>query len=150
AGARTIFRQIQPMLAETDEALVLDAGAGTGNLQALLPVSARYVWLDADPRKLAGFRAKSDAPAVLGDLTKLPLKDRSFDWALSIGVSHHLDDSDLGRMLDGLRRVIRERLVFLEPVLAPRRTSRLLWRYDRGKHPRSSAALRAELAARFD
>jgi hypothetical protein len=63
-------------------------------------------------------------------------------------VSHHLDDAQLGQMLDELRRVSK-RIVFLDAVLSPRRTSRLLWRYDRGRHPRQASVLRRELATRF-
>jgi SAM-dependent methyltransferase len=149
AGAERISRRIKPILAEAKGALVLDVGAGTGNLEALLPGSVRYLWLDPDSHKLAGFRAKSRAPAVLADATRIPLKDASIDWALTVGMSHHLTDGELGRMLDELRRVVRQRLFFLEPVATASYRSRLLWRYDLGRHPRSAAVLRTELAARF-
>jgi SAM-dependent methyltransferase len=150
AGARRISRRIRPLLAEADGTLVLDSGAGTGNFEALLPRSARYLWLDTDSRKLARFRRKSRAPAILGDATRLPLRDRSVDWALAVGMSHHLSDDELGRMLDELRRVVRERLFFLDAVVTPAVTSRLLWRYDRGRHPRTADLLRKQLATRFN
>jgi uncharacterized protein YbaR (Trm112 family) len=150
AGAQPLFRRIDPVLADAEGALVLDVGAGTGSIAARLPPSTRYIWLDADPQKLAGFRAKSEGLAILGDATTIPLADRSVDWALSIGVSHHLDDDRLGRMLDELRRVARHRIFFLDAVVTPARTSRLLWRYDRGRHPRTADILRSELAARFE
>ena len=149
AGAESLFRRMRPVLAQTEGAVVLDAGAGTGSLEALLPPSAHYLWLDTDSQKLTGFRKKSTAPAILGDATRIPLRDRSVDWAMSIGVSHHLDDDELGRMLDELRRVANRRLFFLDAVLNPTYTSRLLWRYDRGRHPRSADTLRRLLAARF-
>jgi SAM-dependent methyltransferase len=129
--------------------VVLDAGGGTGALESMLPPSAAYLWLDPDRRKLRRFRAKSQATAVLGDATNLPLRTASVDWAVSVAVSHHLDDDALGRALDELRRVVRERVVFLDAVVSPRRTSRLLWRYDRGRHPRPAELLKRELAARF-
>src|SRR5436853_5046344 len=37
AGAATLFGRIRPILAQTDGALVLDAGAGTGTLESELP-----------------------------------------------------------------------------------------------------------------
>jgi hypothetical protein len=129
--------------------IVLDAGGGTGALEPALPPSATYLWLDADGRKLKRFRARSQSPAVLGDATNLPLQDGSVEWAVFVAVSHHLDDAALGRALDELRRVARERVVFLDAVTTPRRTSRLLWRYDRGRHPRPADVLERELAARF-
>jgi SAM-dependent methyltransferase len=150
AGSRSLGLRLRYVLAAADGAFVLDAGAGTGNLERLLPPRARYLWLDADEQKLAGFRTKSDAPAVLGDATRIPLKDRSVDWAVSIGVSHHLDDAEFERSLEELRRVARERVVFLDAVWSDATTSRLLWRYDRGRYPRAADALREALAKRFD
>jgi SAM-dependent methyltransferase len=149
AGVERVSQRIRPILAEAGGALVLDVGAGTGNYEALLPRSARYLWLDTDSKKLAGFRAKSRAPAVLGDATRMPLRDGSVDWALAVGMSHHLTNSELSRMLDELRRVVGQRLFFLEPVATSSYRSRLLWRYDLGRYPRSADALRTELAARF-
>jgi uncharacterized protein YbaR (Trm112 family) len=150
AGAKSVSRRVRPVLAEAGGALVLDAGAGTGNYEALLPPSARYLWLDTDSNKLAGFRTKSTAPAVLGDATRMPLRDASVDWALAVGMSHHLTDGELGRMLDEVRRVVRHRLLFLEPVATSSYRSRLLWRYDLGRHPRSADVLRNHLAGRFE
>jgi uncharacterized protein YbaR (Trm112 family) len=149
AGARRILRRIEPMLEGAAGVLVLDVGGGTGSLEALLPASARYLWLDSDPKKLRGFRAKSQSPAMLADATSLPLRSRSVDWAVSVGVSHHLSDGQLGRMLDELRRVATK-LFFLDAVLTPRRISRLLWHYDQGRYPRTAGELRSEIGARFD
>jgi SAM-dependent methyltransferase len=149
AGANVIQQRIRPLLEQTEGGLVLDVGAGTGNLETVLPGSARYVWLDLDRQKLGGFQHKSSAPAVLGDATDLPLKDDSVDWALSFGVSHHLNDEQLRRMLDEVRRVTRKGLFFLDGVLTPAIRSRLLWYYDRGRYPRASDALLEELARPF-
>jgi SAM-dependent methyltransferase len=148
AGIEAIFRKVGPTLAATQGGLVLDVGAGTGIVEPRLPRSARYVWLDSDPQKLRGFRAKSQAPALLADATGIPLRDASVDWALSVFVAHHLDDAQLGQMFDELRRVSK-RVFLLDAVLSPRRISRLLWRYDRGRHPRQASVLRRELASRF-
>jgi SAM-dependent methyltransferase len=150
AGAHKICGRIRPILDKTRDGVVLDVGAGTGNLERLLPGTAQYMWLDPDAQKLRGFRTKSTAPAVLGDATSIPLKDRSVDWVLCVGVSHHLDDGQFGQMLDELRRVARNSLFFLDGVLAPRLVSRILWRYDRGRHPRAAETLRQEIGERFD
>jgi SAM-dependent methyltransferase len=149
AGARSIYRRIRPILRGAAGALVLDVGGGTGNLEAALPASARYLWLDSDPKKLRGFQAKSRAPAVLGDATSIPLRSGSVDWAACLGVSHHLGDEELGRMIDELRRVVRNRLFFLDAVLTATWTDKLLWRYDRGGHPRTADALRTAIGRRF-
>ncbi len=148
AGARQILGRIGPTLQETASALVLDVGGGTGNLEALLPTSARYFWLDSDPEKLRGFRAKSQSPAILADATSIPLRRGAVDTAVSVAVSHHLSDGQLGRMLDELRRVATK-LFFLDAVITPRRVSRVLWHYDQGRHPRTAGQLRSEIKARF-
>jgi SAM-dependent methyltransferase len=147
-GASETSRRLRRTLAGAS-GTVLDVGGGTGAVESALPPSARYLWLDPDARKLRRFRAKSQAPAVLGDATNLPLRDASVDWAVSVAVSHHLDDEALARTLDELRRVVRGRVVFMDAVVTPRRASRILWRYDRGRHPRPADVLERELGARF-
>jgi uncharacterized protein YbaR (Trm112 family) len=150
AGAHKICSRIRPLLEQTSGCVVLDVGAGTGNLEKLLPAAARYLWLDPDEHKLRGFRMKSTAPAILGDATRIPLTDSAVDWALCIGVSHHLDEAQFGTMLDELRRVVRDRLFFLDGVATPAIVSRILWRYDRGRHPRTAELLRKEIGRRFE
>jgi hypothetical protein len=86
----------------------------------------------------------------LASATRVPFKDRSIGWALSAAVSHHLDDDELGAMVDEVRRVVSDRFVFLDAVLSPSRTSRMLWRYERGRHPRTATALKRALGARFE
>jgi SAM-dependent methyltransferase len=151
AGREVIQRKLRNALSDArNNSSVLDVGAGTGSLQAALHSSASYVWLDNDPQKLSGFRTKSDAAAVLADATRIPLQDGSVDWAVSVGVSHHLGDDGLDLMLDELRRVVLERVVFLDAVWTSARTSRLLWRYDRGAHPRPAEELRRRFEERFE
>jgi SAM-dependent methyltransferase len=149
AGSRTLAERLETCFAST-RGLVLDVGAGTGSLEPILPATARYLWLDADHKKLTRFGAKSAAPAILADATALPLRDRSVEYSVSIGVSHHLNDASLRLMLDEVRRVTRETFVFLDAVTSTRLESRLLWRYDRGSYPRSADALKREIGARFN
>ena len=56
AGADAVRRRLRVRLAEAANQTVLDLGAGTGLYKHCLPDSARYVWVDADPLKLHGFR----------------------------------------------------------------------------------------------
>jgi len=55
----------------------------------------------------------------------------------------------LAAMFDELRRITSGRLIFLDAVAAPRLTSRILWHYDRGRHPRTADALREQIERRF-
>ena len=150
AGLEETHRRLRRMLEDGDGALVLDVGAGTGMLETILPPTARYLWLDSDLQKLAGFRARSASPAIVGNATTLPLADASVDWAISSGVAHHLDDAELERMLDELRRVTLTGVVFVDAVVSGAPASRLLWRYDRGRHPRTSDTLWQAVERRFD
>lgn len=150
AGAAESQRRLRRALHDIGAAVVLDVGAGTGTIESILPRQAQYMWLDTDVEKLAGFRTHSSSPAILGDATSLPLADDSVDWAISAGVSHHLDDDQLGRMLDEMRRVTRKGIVFLDAVASRAPVNRLLWRYDRGRNARSARELWRLLSSRFE
>ena len=150
AGAAESRRRLRRALDDVDGAVVLDVGGGTGTLESILPPQTQYMWLDTDVEKLEGFRARSTSPAILGDATQLPLADDSVDWAISSGVSHHLDDEQLDRMLDEMRRVTREGIVFLDAVAARAPVTRLMWRYDRGRNVRPARELWQRLSSRFE
>ena len=145
-----VLRLIQPALESTAFRTVLDVGAGTGSIASFLPTSARYIWLDRDPNKLAGYGGKSDGDAVLGDGTRLGIRSKAVDDVVCSCISHHLDDEQLESLCAELSRVARNRLFFLDAVRSPSPVARLLWKYDRGAHPRSDAALLTVLGRYFD
>ncbi len=131
---------------------MLDVGAGTGIALSLLPEHTRYIWLDTDTAKLRGVRTPgAHARAIIGDATRLPLRDRCVDVALCLAVSHHLTDARLEAMLGELARVVHRRLIFLDAlVVGASIRSRLLWAIDRGRHPRTLDTLRAAIERRFE
>jgi ubiquinone/menaquinone biosynthesis C-methylase UbiE len=134
--------------------MVLDIGGGTGSVRALWSEASRYVCLDIDPLKLEGYRAKNPgALALIADATNLPVTDQSVDAVLCTCVAHHLLDSELDRMLAESARALKPngRLILLDPVWAPARLpGRVLWKYDRGSHPRTPEQLRQAIGAHFD
>lgn len=148
AGAEENRRRLRGVLRNVS-GLLLDVGAGTGNYVDLLPPGARYVWLDNDPQKLVGFRAKYPfEAAVLGDASRMPV--RAVDYAMSVTVSHHLTDDELDSFLHSLARICRRGFVFLDALAQPQSlVSRLLWRYDRGSYPRTPETLRGFLERYF-
>jgi hypothetical protein len=88
--------------------------------------------------------------AVLADVKSTGLRDRSFPFACCVNVSHHLDDDTLQKMLREAARICTTRFVFLDAVRVPGRlASSLLWRLDRGRHPRTEEDLRARLGQIF-
>jgi SAM-dependent methyltransferase len=148
AGMERVAARLRPILAGAEGKTVLDVGAGTGYLKSLLPGSAHYIWLDCDLQKLEGFRANGQE-VIVADATNIPLADASVDWSVSMDVAHHLDDEQLQRVLDEIRRVTREHVLFVDATWTGRWLTRPLWHYDRGDYPRAANVLRKELAERF-
>ncbi len=152
AGREQNYNRLAPLMAEAGAGSLLDVGAGTGELARLVPPGATYIWLDNDPQKLHGFCAKSAAPrALLGDVDRMGLRDKSVDVAVCVAVSHHLTDEQLHSTLAEASRVCRRRLVFLDAVREDSSPlSKFLWSYDRGSRPRFASVLRSAIAQYFD
>ncbi|ADQ68183.1 methylase involved in ubiquinone/menaquinone biosynthesis [Halogeometricum borinquense DSM 11551] len=64
-----------------DRSRVLDVGCGTGELSRVLDAETpgEVVCLDADPELLRVAREAADLPTVVGDATRLPFPDDTFD-----------------------------------------------------------------------
>lgn len=151
-GGDAVTSFLSPHFAETAGHSLLEVGAGTGNCRILMPDSTRYLWLDHDVQKLSGFRKKHpNELAVMGDGTQLCFKDKSVDYALCAAVLHHLNDAELALLLNELQRVVRRRLIVLDPVDCQDRTmSNLLWKYDRGSFPRTTQRIQTILERQFN
>ena len=74
-------REALEPLSLSDRERILDAGAGTGELARVLDAEspAAVVCLDADPELLGVARAETGLDAVVGDATRPPFADGSFD-----------------------------------------------------------------------
>ena len=133
---------------------ILDVGGGTGLPPSLWPEGTTYVCLDIDSLKLAGFVGKKrPGSPVQADATRLPLQGETVDLVVCKNVSHHLTDEQLPRLFGESARVLKRggRMLFIDAVLAPERfRSRLLWRYDRGSHPRTSEVLKEAMAKELE
>jgi ubiquinone/menaquinone biosynthesis C-methylase UbiE len=153
AGARAVKKRVASFVPNLSPgSTVVDIGGGTGAFRSLWQADCRYLCLDLDPLKLQGFRAKFPDPAVQADATRLPLKDASVDAATCTLVSHHLDDARLPHLFDEVARILRPGGVFVfadAQWRSARPISRLMWRYDRGAHPRSGESLRAMISKRL-
>lgn len=94
---------------------VLEVGTGTGNLALRvrrMQPGAEVIGLDPDPLGLARARRKSERRGlpvqwVRGTAGELPHEDASMDRVLSSMMFHHLDDTEKGRMLAEVHRVLR-------------------------------------------
>jgi SAM-dependent methyltransferase len=152
AGREENYRRLIPLLRRAKGELLLDTGAGTGEIVRILDPSTRYVWLDNDTQKLSGFRAKSrPGLAILGDVTRIPLGPGAVHTGLCVAVSHHLTDPEFDHLLSELARVCRTSLIFLDAIeekSSP--VSNFMWRYDRGSHPRTAEHVLSMLRRHFE
>jgi SAM-dependent methyltransferase len=154
AGSADLDRRLAANLGEiAARPIILDVGGGTGLPPSLWPAGTTYLCLDIDPVKLAGFLRKGrPGVALRGDATHLPLRTGSLDLVVCKNVTHHLSDEQLPRMFKESARVLKPsgRMLFIDAVKAPERwRSRVLWRYDRGAHPRLVDTLRQAMASEF-
>ena len=152
AGREDNYRRLRPLLARAKGDLLLEAGAGTGEISRILEPNTRYTWLDNDPQKLAGYRSKQKNPlAILASGTSIPLASACVHTVLTLAVTHHLTDDELNLFIAELARVCRNQLVFLD-CLEDRKSlvSKLMWRYDRGSYPRTPEYLLTRLRMHFD
>lgn len=156
AGAGIVNRHLavalQPVLGPGLN--VLDVGGGTGLARALFPADSRYVCLDSDSVKLAGFLQKYPSGlTVLADATAMPIETGSVDVVLCRFVTHHVPDEQLPAVLRECARVLKPTgwLVFVEAIRSDGRPlSNLLWRYDRGSFPRREDDVKQRLQTCFD
>jgi ubiquinone/menaquinone biosynthesis C-methylase UbiE len=147
-GLESTVARLSPHCVDLAGATVLDVGGGTGLFARILPRTTQYICLDFDESRLV--QAKTVTPRVLRcDATMLAFGDRSVDCALCIAVAHHLPDDPFHRLLGEMARVVRRRLIFLEPLVAPSVASRLLRRFDDGSHFRTEDTLRLALSSYF-
>lgn len=116
---------------------VLNLGIGTGKehvqIQQAVAPDGYAVGLDLSPVMLALSRARSDAPLLRADATRLPFADRSFDRVFSSYLLDLLPLQELPPLLLDCRRVLRPggRLVLVsltEGIDVPSRTVIGLWK----------------------
>lgn len=132
-----------------DPAGALDVGsAGGGATRNLLrdPVS-----VDVDLVSIAALaRRRPGARAVVASAAALPFRPRSFKTVVCSAVAHHLDDATFAAALAEMARVTAGKLVFVDGLRNDRRlVSKLLWRYDRGRNPRTRDELLEAIGRSF-
>lgn len=128
---------------------ILDVGSAEGGFAARLGIDPVYVDIDVLPL-LALRRRRLGSRAVAADAVELPFSEKSFDAALCAAVSHHLDGAQFEKVVSELARVTRRHLVFVDAVRNDgRAVSRWLWRFDRGRYPRTREALASVLERHF-
>lgn len=132
-------------------AVVIDVGGGTGLGRRIWPKNWLYVCVEPDPGKAVP--AHEGDSRVIGDGQCLPFGDHLAQAVMMRLVAHHLDDIQFEWTLGEIVRVLnRDGLfLFIDPVWAQSSLlSRVLWRYDVGRHPRTIEALVSRLQQYFE
>jgi ubiquinone/menaquinone biosynthesis C-methylase UbiE len=132
---------------------ILDVGGGAGSAQRLWSSDCLYVCLDIDDAMVRAFRPRRPRSLALqADAIRMPISDHSVDQVLCKFVCHHIPDESLGHLFRETRRVLKDSgsLLLVEPIWrSDSRVSRLLWRYDRGSHPRTPESLSSSMSEHF-
>ena len=95
-GRRKLVRQLLQRFVGNPEALVLDAGCGTGGTMKEVADSARICGCDCSPHALAFCRRRGFTNVAAGDLSALPYADGTFAAVLSCDVLEHVPDDRAG------------------------------------------------------
>lgn len=121
---------------------VLDIGCGTGILAPIFPKKA-YVGTDIDRRLIA--YAKDEHQGYMFqtmDASLLTFPKETFEWALVVGVIHHLNPVTASRTMKQLQRILKpEGKVLLIEAIPPIHSynviGKILRSLDEGHHIRS-------------
>jgi ubiquinone/menaquinone biosynthesis C-methylase UbiE len=109
----TSREEIRNILKATPGRAILDLGCGEGKLIALIGSREKtYVGLDLSRKRLVRATRRSipgEAHLVLGDMTRIPFKENSFDAVLSSFVLHEMSRRQVNNVLADVFRVLRTR-----------------------------------------
>jgi len=114
---------------------VLEIGCGTGRYAKFFKKDA-YIGVDITPKFINYAKRKSNYDFRIMDIRKLSFKNGSFDKVFSIGVLHHLNERDLLKTLQEVKRVLKPggKLLVMEDIPIPKSNlvGHLLQKFDRG------------------
>lgn len=91
---------------------ILDIGCGPGTMSNRIPPFYKVICMDLDEQILKPIAR----PKYLGDITNIPLKDKSMDLILACDVLEHLNDEELDKAKNELERVSRKYIYIQTPL----------------------------------
>lgn len=135
---------------------ILDLGCGPAEILNYLP-AVNYTGFDISPEYIDAARKRfgSKGRFFCGDVGSATIEGEhgTFDLAMAVGVLHHLDDAQAGKLFALARRALCPggRLVTYDGCYVPgqSRVARWLLAQDRGKFVRSQEAYVRLAAAHF-
>lgn len=141
--AGRVGKKFAPVRAHNDLSQVrrvLDVGCGPGTNTSQFASASSYLGLDINPAYIQSARRRFDREFLVVDLTSYEVPEsQRFDFILVNSFLHHLDTSDVRRILLHLRRLLTPdgHVHMLELVLPEGRSlARTLAKWDRGAFAR--------------
>jgi SAM-dependent methyltransferase len=126
---------------------ILDLGCGTGLFKKNYP-DCNYVGMDTNVRYIDHARKTLAGDCILGDILQPEkyLGRRRFDYIISNGVLHHLDDASVTRLMECIGDYLKPggRIIVVDHIFHERLNpiNTMLLRGDRGMFSRTEAAYR--------
>lgn len=118
---RAVRQAIRRELGPLPDRWVIDLGCGTGSLADEFG-GARYMGVDVSLAYLRFARRTAGGRLAVMDVIELALRDDTFDAALAVGLTHHLDDQSAKRLACEIRRVCQDgALVLVVDIVLPHR-----------------------------
>jgi len=108
---------IKKYLTVRDSEKILDIGCGTGEFSVFFKPE-NYTGIDIEPAYINYAKKNYQGKFLLGDATRLPFSENSFDRAVILGVLHHLNDSLCHKIFIEMKRALNSgaRILIMEDV----------------------------------
>lgn len=90
---------------------ILDVGCGDGHITNFLPKNIKVVGMDISESALKHVNKEK----VIGDITKMPFEDNSFDLVMANDILEHINDIDHQKALNELQRVAKKYILITVP-----------------------------------
>jgi SAM-dependent methyltransferase len=150
---RALVRDLLALLDPQPGLRLLDVACGAGDLRPLAG-PCRYVGLDIEAERVRRVVRREQSNGIIGDGTRLPFSEGSFDIVLAAGFLHHIPDSRAEAALDEMARILRPdgRIVLLDAIWPRRRYNLVGWLgrwLDDGKYVRREQAYLSMFRERF-
>lgn len=131
---------------------VLDIGCGTGEFSVFFQ-NAVYTGIDVEKKYIDYAQKNYKGKFLTTNAAILPFSANAFDKILIIGVLHHMNDEQGRSVLAEARRVLNSngRMLVMEDIKLAGEglLTRLIHRFDLGKHIRNEGEYRALLQRHF-
>ena len=130
---------IRGQIVLNSNANLLDVGCGTGQYRDCF--SCNYTGIDINPDYVRMCGSKLDGRFLVMDATRLDFEDKTFDHVVSVAILHHLADEQVTQMVREAVRVCKPsgRIHLIDailPVTSNFTFKRIIFKLDRGQHPR--------------